>query len=167
MSAPPEGLEKGGGGEERDPRVALLLAWLVPGLGHLYLGKRFKGIGFFVLLSATYATGVIISQGLSVSWEHHSYAFIAQIGAGLYTLLTAAWTRFQGNVRIPEHTVPYMDTGLLYTMVAGLLNFLVIHDVVDAPRSPEEDGSDEDEPGAGEGATAAAADPAKAKTEGR
>lgn len=163
--------------------VAALLAWLVPGLGHLYLGRKFKGIMFTVLINGLFLSGWVMSQGEAMSLhkeDGHRYAFIAEVGAGGPTLLSLAYTHAQEigagfdedkslafaaereeRSRTPEYytRLPWYETGLLYCMVAGLLNFLVVYEAstggFGVPKSEEElleleaksDSKDETSPG--------------------
>ena len=127
----------------KSPEVAALLAWLIPGAGHLYAGYRIKGTGGLVLLLGLFLTGLFCSGAEAVSLRPeggHEYAFVAQVGAGLPTLLGLAYThgKLPGSPaeapdhRTPEYAarLPAIDTGLLLTMVAGLLNLLLIHDAL-------------------------------------
>ena len=41
----------------KDPRLAAFLAWLVPGLGHIYQGRTGKGVLFFVCIVGTFFYG--------------------------------------------------------------------------------------------------------------
>ncbi|MDF1665187.1 MAG: hypothetical protein P1V97_25720 [Planctomycetota bacterium] len=146
--------------------VAALLAWLVPGLGHLYLGRKFKGIMFTVLINGLFLSGWVMSHGEAMSLhkeDGHRYAFIAEVGAGGPTLLSLAYTHApeigsgfdkdkaldyaaerETRSRTPEYytRLPWYETGLLYCMVAGLLNFLVVYEAstggLGVPKSDEE-----------------------------
>jgi TM2 domain-containing membrane protein YozV len=132
--------------------TAALLAWLVPGLGHLYLGRRFKGWAFLILLNGLFLSGWVMSGGGAMSLhaaDGHRYAFLAEIGAGAPTLTALALThreeltggfdedlvlelseQREHSRRQPEAIarLPWDDTGLLYCMIAGLLNMLVIYE---------------------------------------
>jgi len=46
-----------------DPNVSVLLTWLVPGAGHLYLGRTVTGILAFVLVEGLYLLGWWLSDG--------------------------------------------------------------------------------------------------------
>src|SRR3989304_2264410 len=50
----------------KDPRLAAFLAWLVPGLGHLYQGRRGKGVLFFVCIVGTFVYGLYVGGGRGV-----------------------------------------------------------------------------------------------------
>ncbi|MBI3722897.1 hypothetical protein HY251_02915 [bacterium] len=134
----------------RHPELAAFLGFLVPGLGHVYLGRTLKGAVAFVFLVGLYAAGILVSQGECVSLDKqngHPYAFFAQVGAGLPTGLALLHSHSyevkralgmeaerpsEPNVESPDYVgrLPKLDEGLLYTMIAGLLNLLLIHDAL-------------------------------------
>jgi hypothetical protein len=134
----------------RHPELAAVLGFLVPGLGHVYLGKYFKGVVAFAFLIGLYCSGLFITRGECVSLDKergHPYAFFAQVGCGLPTGLALLRSHayevrkfFGGNPDLPEpdnveddsyvQRLPRLDEGLLYTMIAGLLNLLLIHDAL-------------------------------------
>ena len=60
--------------------IAGLLAWLVPGLGHIYLGLRGRGAVCLVTITATFWTGVAIGgvRG-TVDPKERKLWFIAQL----------------------------------------------------------------------------------------
>ena len=79
----------------KDPRLAAFLAWLVPGLGHLYQGRTGKGVLFFVCIVGTFVYGMYIGQGRVVyastadvfSREFlERWQYICQVGVGLPAL---------------------------------------------------------------------------------
>ena len=134
----------------KSPEIAGLLAWLIPGAGHYYAGHKLKGIVSAVLILGLFVAGVGISKGECVSLREpdgHKFAFMGQIGAGLPTFLSLAYNHQKlpglrpGYVDLLEesggHTgeayashLPNNDTGLLFTMIAGLLNLLLVHDAL-------------------------------------
>jgi hypothetical protein len=115
-------------GQRRVPEIAAVLAWLVPGLGHFYLGQRPKAIILLCAIMTAFVVGVALADFQAISIEHHKYAFFAQIGAGGPTLSVLAATA--GGLAPPggREVDPLHSVGLLYTMVAGLLNFVVACD---------------------------------------
>ncbi len=76
--------------ELKDPAIAGLLAWLVPGLGHLYQGRTAKGILFMACILSTFFYGLAISHGRAVyaSWTEDDIRlpYFCQLGVGLPAL---------------------------------------------------------------------------------
>jgi hypothetical protein len=127
----------------KSPELAALLAWLIPGSGHIYAGFARKGALCLVLVLGLSVSGLYMSHAEVVSLDAetgHPYAFVAQVGCGLPTALALAynkgllWERPDepNKYADPEYQkrLPEIDTGLLLTMVAGLLNLLLIHDAL-------------------------------------
>lgn len=81
--------------ELKDPRLAAFLAWLLPGLGHIYQGRTGKGVLFFVCIMGTFLYGLYIGEGRVVyaattdvfsrrfldRWQ-----YVCQVGVGLPAL---------------------------------------------------------------------------------
>ena len=109
------------------PEVAALLAWLLPGLGHYYLGYRPKAVILLCSLLLAFMVGIVLADFEAISIPEHKYAFFAQMGTGGPTLVTLVLTG--GEVSEEGREIdPLHSIGLLYTMVAGLLNFVVACD---------------------------------------
>ncbi len=55
----------------RDPFIAVILAWLIPGLGHWYQGRRGKAVIFFVCIMSSFYYGLYLGGGRVVyaSWN--------------------------------------------------------------------------------------------------
>ena len=47
----------------KDPVLAATLAWLIPGLGHWYQGRRSKALLFFVCILGTFVFGLYLGEG--------------------------------------------------------------------------------------------------------
>lgn len=116
--------------------VATVLAFIVPGLGHVYVGRKAQGYIFFAVLTATFWGGVAIGGVRStVSPQEHRAWFGAQVINGGYTAAVMLWQRQLTNVD-PESKLPIGlalwpadEIAMVYTGVAGLLNLLLIIDV--------------------------------------
>ena len=71
----------------KDPWLAAFLAWLVPGLGHLYQGRIGKAILFFVCIVGTFSYGLYIGKGRVVYASTPSiltrWQYLCQVGVGL------------------------------------------------------------------------------------
>jgi hypothetical protein len=74
----------------KDPRLAAFLAWLVPGLGHLYQGRHGKGVLFFVCIVGTFVYGMWLGGGRVVYASAPSpftrWQYFCQLGVGLPAL---------------------------------------------------------------------------------
>jgi hypothetical protein len=155
----------------KDPLLAAVLAWLVPGAGHWYQGRRSKAMLFFVCIMGTFIYGLYLGEGrvvyASMRAEDRRFPYFCQIGAGLPAapaLVQAyrvnhgkrpipfpVWDDFMvpPSVEKPSADVPheldnlqkrlnrFFELGTVYTMVAGLLNVLVIYDAWGGPAEPD------------------------------
>jgi hypothetical protein len=66
--------------------LAGFLAWLIPGLGHYWLGQRALGVVFFIAISAPYWTGMALGGLLdSASLRTNAWLVAAAMGVGGYT----------------------------------------------------------------------------------
>jgi len=83
----------------KDPRLAALLAWLIPGAGHLYQGRTAKGILFLTCILGTFFYGMYLGDGKVVYATQHSgnggrgirdvlgrWPYLCQVGVGLPAL---------------------------------------------------------------------------------
>ena len=113
--------------------IAGLLTWLVPGLGHIYLGQRARGLVLLVTITVTFWTGVAIG-GVRDTVDPHKRRlwFTAQVCTGGYTLTAYALHRRVDRAGNPTPVTHWSaaDIGVHYTGVAGLLNLLVVFDAV-------------------------------------
>lgn len=187
----------------RNRSLAALLAWLVPGAGHYYQGRKSKAMIFFIAILTTYFIGFAIGGGHVVyaSWVPNDkrWNYICQLGVGIAALPALAQTNrlrsftdertghtradyepWWGGFMAPPRRPVFEDNpddiaawyarlgagyemGTWYTMIAGLLNILVIYDAYSGPLSTPISGrrreSDEEEEGekSGEDATGSAA----------
>ena len=53
----------------KNPYLAAFLAWLVPGLGHVYQGRRGKGLLYFVCILGLFLAGLTMGGGKIVFWR--------------------------------------------------------------------------------------------------
>lgn len=86
----------------KDPALAAFLAWLIPGLGHLYQGRRGKAGLFFVCIMGTFLYGLYLgsdsdpNDGKDLGWGRVVYVswrdgdkrlkYLCQVGVGLPAL---------------------------------------------------------------------------------
>jgi hypothetical protein len=104
-------------------------AWLVPGAGHLWLGRVQKGIALLVLLPVMFAFGLWI-EGRLFPFDFTDplvgLAALADIGIGFPYV--AAKAIGAGAGRAVAVTYEYGNT---FAIVAGLLNMLAVLDDFD------------------------------------
>jgi bacteriorhodopsin len=107
------------------PAWFVVLAWLVPGLGHLAQGRRLRGALVFLLLVGLFAWGTWLAAGSNLSRERHFYYWSGQFLVGLPALVTEL---VSGRPPLTRE-LAWGDVGLLYACMAGLLNVLAMLDV--------------------------------------
>jgi hypothetical protein len=156
----------------KEPWIAALLAWLMPGMGHVYQGRTGKGILFFVCVFGTFVFGMMLGEGKVVyaslpGQEPWRWQYYCQLGVGLPAMPALVQRRlvsqdrqplFDGFMAPPLDTPqrwiddsgheskqpnelamwtvamhPRFEIGTVYTVIAGLLNVLVICDAYAGP----------------------------------
>lgn len=80
----------------KDPLVAGVLAWLIPGLGHFYQGRNAKGALFAICIMGTFLYGLYLGGSKEVGWGRAVYfsfrtndwrlPWLCQIGVGFPTV---------------------------------------------------------------------------------
>ncbi|KPK45411.1 MAG: hypothetical protein AMK72_11065 [Planctomycetes bacterium SM23_25] len=73
------------------PFVALFVAWLIPGAGHVYVGRLWRGVVIFVTISALFWTGVAMGGVMTVDVETERWWFVADMLTGIHGLI--GWYR--------------------------------------------------------------------------
>jgi hypothetical protein len=109
--------------------VVTLAAWLVPGAGHLWFGRRQKGLIFLVALPLMFFTGTWLQGRIfpfELSEPFVALAAVANLGIGLTWFVARALELGGGVV-----TAPTYEYGNTFMIVAGLLNFMVMLDAFD------------------------------------
>ena len=102
MSPSQEELEFRQNIELKDPALAAFLAWLIPGLGHLYQGRTAKALLFFICIMGTFLYGLYLgsdldpNNGKQLGWGRVVYfswregdkrlKYFCQLGIGLPVL---------------------------------------------------------------------------------
>jgi hypothetical protein len=110
--------------------LAVLAGWALPGAGHLLLGKRTKGLLFLGLLGGLYAAGLWIAGFRSVDWDENPFYYVGQYGSGL-TMLGARVLFAAKSFPRPDLPLSWYDPGLLYVCCTGLLNLVVLLNLVE------------------------------------
>jgi hypothetical protein len=109
---------------------ACLLAWLIPGAGHLYLRRFGRGLVLMGAIGLLFVLGVALDARLQLHFgmdDVLASAFsLAQVAMGLPYFLARALGHSAGLV-----TSVTFEYGNTFTAVGGLLNVLVILDAHD------------------------------------
>lgn len=131
--------------------VACVLAWLIPGAGHFYLGRRGKGAVFLAIVVVTFVSGLALKGrvylatpdqplsylatfanlalgpidliGREISYERIIYVFPRETDRAAYQEILD-----QTRARILAVTHEY---GTTFLLTAGLMNILLILDAFD------------------------------------
>ena len=115
---------------KRSAVVAMILAWLVPGLGHFYLGRRRTAIAFAVIVALTFLAGLSFQGRLYTIEDGQPLTILATFavyGAGLLNLAARALLENPGGTIL----APTFEYGCAYLLTAGLMNLLLILDAHD------------------------------------
>lgn len=133
--------------ELRNPILAAILAWMVPGLGHVYQGRIGKAFLFFFCVMGLFLLGTHLGSNRVVyyRWDRKewSWPYLAQAGVGIAavpaffrTMDPAKW-----DVELDDlhRAGKIVDIARIFTMIAGLLNLLVIYDAFAGPALYDEE----------------------------
>lgn len=125
-------------GETSNPRViaALVLGFLVPGAGHFLFGRRGKAIFYLITVLGCFILGMWLAEWRCVHVEKYPLYLLAQMWVTGPVLIAITATE---SLRITQD-ITYLDAGLLFTAVAGLLNIVVLVDLYETHlriRNPE------------------------------
>ena len=133
------------------PFVACFLAWLLPGLGHFYLGKKVRAAMFFAVVLVMFTLGVASDGAASLIEQRQPLTFLAtfdNLAAGPIDLISRYLTfgsivyvlpGEEGDPRRAElverlrsrvRSVTY-EYGNTFLLTAGLMNILLILDAFD------------------------------------
>jgi len=174
----------------KNPFLAGVLAWLLPGLGHWYQGRKAKAILFFCCIILIFVAGCYfgsdkdygIARVVYVFWKkdadkHKEFNepveisesrlyFIPQASIGIAAIPALIQSRrvsggeepYWGGFMAPPSTKSiiepgknpnlnqliarlhrFFDIGTIYTVVAGLMNVLVIFDAIRGPLYEDEE----------------------------
>jgi hypothetical protein len=74
--------------------VAVFLAWLLPGAGHLYVGRRTRGLVILLSIAGLFWAGVAMGGVLTVDPHSEPWWYYAQMVTGVHGLVS--WQRTLG-----------------------------------------------------------------------
>lgn len=116
--------------EGRHPAVAAALAWIFPGLGHFYLGRRKTALLYALIVTATFLLGLSFEGRLYTIDRSQPLSILATFavsGAGLLNLVA----RFLSDNPSGTILAPTYEYGCAYLLTAGLMNLLLMLDAWD------------------------------------
>ncbi len=107
--------------------VAMLLALLIPGAGHLYLARRTRAIVFFCVVLFMFIAGLVLDGKLYVADGRllTLLATLGSMGAGILYGIARVVGTF-GDLGSPTY-----EYGTAFTLTAGLMNLLLVLDAFD------------------------------------
>ena len=110
--------------------VSMLMAWAIPGSGHVYLGRRGRGIVFFAIVVTMFVIGLVIDGGLyTLAGSRGSWLRVmasnASMGSGFLYFLAS---RIGAAGDVDSSTFEYGST---FMLTAGLMNLLLVLDCYD------------------------------------
>ncbi|HEY3568974.1 MAG TPA: DUF6677 family protein [Thermoanaerobaculia bacterium] len=116
--------------------VAVLSAWLVPGLGHVYLKRPLRGIAFFVLVVVAVIVGSRLQGNLYQPVQGQPLTLLAtaaSMGMGFIYFLLRFALHYQGDLAGAGY-----EYGTAFLLTAGLMNLLLVLDAWDIVRGKKE-----------------------------
>ncbi len=128
------------------PFALLGVAWLVPGLGHLILGKRIRAVVFFGVIAAGFVTGVLLDGEVGVPSVDNPFSWLSTLacaGNGLLYIIRLIWVNGLGGLfsNFPlglegggDPVAAGFGYGKTFLITAGLMNLLTVLDVSDIAR---------------------------------
>ena len=119
-----------------NPWLAMVLAWLLPGLGHFYLGRRGRAAIFCGLILASLGIGLYLDGKL---WEVIPGQLLSVLGTlgcvglGIPFFILRFLLEYQGDVAAQGY-----EYGGAFILTGGLLNLLLVLDAWDISRGIKE-----------------------------
>ena len=119
------------------PVIAAALAWLFPGLGHFWLGRRRRALVYAGIVTAMFLLGLSFEGRLYTVERSQPLTILATFavyGAGLLNIAARLFVENPGGAVL---SVTY-EYGCAYLLTSGLMNLLLVLDAWDvaAGRKP-------------------------------
>jgi hypothetical protein len=114
----------------RSRGLAVVLAWIFPGLGHAYLGRRRTALFYALIVTATFLLGLSFEGRLYTIDRTQPLTILATFAVSGTGLLNLAARFLSSN---PGGTIlaPTYEYGCAYLLTAGLMNLLLMLDAWD------------------------------------
>jgi Family of unknown function (DUF6677) len=112
------------------PAVAAILAWIFPGLGHFYIGRRRTALAYAAIVTTTFLLGLSFEGRLYTIDRSQPLTILATFAVSGAGLLNVAARFLSDN---PGGTIlsPTYEYGCAYLLTAGLMNLLLMLDAWD------------------------------------
>ncbi len=115
---------------------AAVAAWLVPGAGHLLLGRKRRAAAFLVIVMSALVIGLALDGNLYRVEPDRPLTLLLTLGSmglgGPYLFLRFV-AGYSGQV-----VAPGFEYGSAFIVTAGLMNMLLVLDVLDIVRGRKE-----------------------------
>jgi hypothetical protein len=128
-SADAGSLESGSSVDSIRILVTCVLAWAVPGLGHIAAGRVARGLVLGLVVLSLFAGGIGLHGKVYRPEQGEPLTYLAAVGAagvGLPYVAAHAMGLGFGDIRTQSY-----EYGNTFTLVAGLLNLLIVLDAYD------------------------------------
>lgn len=115
-----------------NPYLAAVLAWLIPGLGHVYVKRWRRGAAFLLLIVAAIWIGCTLHGNLYRPVANQPLSLLATLGAmgmGLPYFFLRYSLGYAGEIVSPGY-----EYGTAFLLTAGLMNLLLVLDAWDIAR---------------------------------
>jgi len=119
-----------------NPYLAMILAWLVPGLGHMYLRRVGRGLVFLLLAAVSIWVGCELQGNLYRPLAGQPLTLLATGGAmgmGLPYFILRYGADYAGDIVGAGY-----EYGTAFLLTAGLMNWLLVLDAWDISRGKKE-----------------------------
>jgi hypothetical protein len=119
-----------------NPYLAMILAWLVPGLGHIYVRRTGRGLVFLLLIVVCLWVGCELQGNLYRPLPGQPLTVLATGGAmgmGLPYFLLRYGADYAGDIVGAGY-----EYGTAFLLTAGLMNWLLVLDAWDISRGKKE-----------------------------
>lgn len=110
--------------------AAMALAFVIPGAGHFFLGRRGRALAFFAIVVLMFGVGLAVDGSMFTLSESRGelllrLASLGSMGSGALYFL---------GMRFGPHgdiTKPMFEYGRTFALTAGLMNLLLVLDCWD------------------------------------
>jgi hypothetical protein len=112
-----------------NPLLAAVLAWLVPGAGHLFLKRGRRALLFFVLVLVSLVIGCRLQGNLYSPVQGQPLTLLATLGCmgmGVPYFVLRYLLDYHGEVAAAGY-----EYGTAFVLTAGLMNLLLVLDAWD------------------------------------